>query len=178
MSRQTPSQTVGPYFAYGLVPEQYGFDLKSAFPENLADRADAAGCVTLAGRVLDGDGEPIHDAMLEFFLDRGDEAPAMCRVGTGTDPQLRYVVDLPLPQPRADGTAPCLDVIVTARGMLLHACTRVYFGDQDKANAADADLQAVPAGRRHTLVARAVAPGQYHFDIRLQGKDETVFFDL
>jgi protocatechuate 3,4-dioxygenase alpha subunit len=177
MSRQTPSQTVGPYFAYGLVPEQYGFDLESAFPAGLADRGDPAARVTLAGRVLDGDGAPIHDALLEVFLDRGDEPPAMCRIGTGTDPQFRFIVDLPRPAAGIDG-APHVDVIVTARGMLLHAVTRIYFGDEEKANAADATLLAIPADRRHTLVARPVAPGLYHFDIRLQGKDETVFFEL
>jgi protocatechuate 3,4-dioxygenase alpha subunit len=178
MSRQTPSQTVGPYFAYGLVPEQYGFDLKSAFPAGLADRCDSAAHVTLVGHVFDGDGAPIHDALLEVFLDRGDEPPAMCRVGTGTDPHCRFIVDVPRPVAGADGTAPHVDVIVTARGMLLHAVTRIYFGDEEKANSADATLQAIPAARRHTLIARPVAPGLYHSDIRLQGKDETVFFEL
>jgi protocatechuate 3,4-dioxygenase alpha subunit len=178
MSRQTPSQTVGPYFAYGLVPEQYGFDLKSAFPTSLVAAADDAARVTLTGRVLDGDGAPIHDAMLEFLLDRGDQPPAFCRIGTGTDPQFRYIVDVPKPTPGAAGDAPHLELIVTARGMLLHAITRVYFGDEEAANAADATLASIPAGRRHTLIAQAVTPGRYHFDVNLQGKDETVFFQL
>lgn len=178
MSRQTPSQTVGPYFAYGLVPEQYGFDLKSAFPTRLIEPDDPAPRVTLTGQVLDGDGEPIHDAMLEFWLERDGEPPAMCRIGTGTDPRFRYIVDLPRPQAKGSSEAPHADIIVTARGMLLHAITRVYFGDEEKANAADATLAALPPARRHTLIARPLSPQHYHFDIRLQGKDETVFFEL
>ena len=178
MSRQTPSQTVGPYFAYGLVPEQYGFDLKSAFPSRLIEPDDPAPRITVSGRVLDGDGEPVYDAMLEFWLERQDAPPGMCRVGTGTDPQCRYVVDLPCPEPASEHEAPHIDVIVTARGMLLHAITRIYLGDKAQANANDATLTAIPAARRETLIAQLTAPGYYHFDIRLQGKDETVFFSL
>jgi protocatechuate 3,4-dioxygenase, alpha subunit len=177
MSRQTPSQTVGPYFAYGLVPEQYGFDLKSAFPTRLIESGDPAPRVTLTGRVLDGDGAPVHDALIEFWLDGGDTPPAVCRIGTGTDPQCRYSVDLPRPA-AAGNEAPHVEAIVMARGMLLHAITRIYFDDEAQANAADATLESVPAARRHTLIARAAGPGQYQFDIRLQGENETVFFEL
>lgn len=177
MSRQTPSQTVGPYFAYGLVPEQYGFDLKSAFPQRLIEPDDPAPRVTLTGLVLDGDGAPIHDALLEFWLEERGGTPKVCRVGTGTDPQFRYTVDLPRREAR-DGDAPHVDIIVTARGMLLHAVTRVYFADEQQANAADATLQAVPGPRRHTLIATSTGPQHYRFDIRLQGEDETVFFAL
>jgi protocatechuate 3,4-dioxygenase alpha subunit len=177
MSRQTPSQTIGPYFAYGLVPEQYGFDLKSAFPMRLIESDDPAPRVTLTGRVLDGDGVPVHDALIEFWLARGEVPPAVCRIGTGTDPQCRYSVDLPRPQ-AAGNEAPHVDVIVMARGMLLHAITRIYLDDEAQANAADATLEAVPAARRHTLIARATGHGHYQFDIRLQGENETVFFEL
>jgi protocatechuate 3,4-dioxygenase, alpha subunit len=178
MSRQTPSQTIGPYFAYGLVPEQYGFDLTSAFPARLIEPDDPAPRVTLTGRVLDGDGAPVSDALIEFWLERGDAPPAMCRIGTGTDAQCRYSVDLPRPEVAGGNEAPHLDVIVMARGMLLHAITRIYFDEEAKANAADATLEAVPAARRHTLIARATGPGHYRFDIRLQGENETVFFAL
>lgn len=177
MSRQTPSQTIGPYFAYGLVPEQYGFDLKSAFPTRLIESGDPAPRVTLTGHVFDGDGAPVHDALIEFWLERGDTPPIVCRIGTGTDPQCRYSVDLP--RPEAEGNeAPHVDVIVMARGTLLHAITRIYFDDEAQANAADATLEATPAARRHTLIARATGPGHYRFDIRLQGENETVFFEL
>jgi len=178
MSRQTPSQTVGPYFAYGLVPEQYGFGFKSAFPTRLIEPDDPAARVTLTGQVIDGDGAPIHDAMLEFFLERDGAPPAMCRIGTGTDARLRYSVDLPRPQAKGVRDAPHVNIIVTARGMLLHAITRVYFGDEAKANAVDATLASVPAARRHTLIARPLSPQHYHFDIHLQGENETVFFAL
>jgi protocatechuate 3,4-dioxygenase alpha subunit len=177
MSRQTPSQTIGPYFAYGLVPEQYGFDLKSAFPTRLIESGDPAPRVTLTGHVFDGDGAPVHDALIEFWLERGDMPPAVCRIGTGTDPQCRYSVELPRPA-AAGNEAPHVDVIVMARGMLLHAITRIYFDDEAQPNAADATLEAVPAARRHTLIARAAGPGHYQFDICLQGENETVFFEL
>jgi protocatechuate 3,4-dioxygenase alpha subunit len=62
--------------------------------------------------------------------------------------------------------------------MLLHAITRLYFDDEAQANAADATLEAVAAARRHTLIARATGPAHYQFDIRLQGENETVFFEL
>jgi len=115
--------------------------------------------------------------MLEFWLARDDGPPAMCRVGTGVDPQCRYSVDLPRPQ-ACGGEAPHVDLIVTARGMLLHVMTRVYFGDAQIANAADAALAAVPPTRRHTLIAKPTSAQHYHFDVRLQGRDETVFFEL
>jgi protocatechuate 3,4-dioxygenase alpha subunit len=177
MSRQTPSQTVGPYFAYGLVPEQYGFDLESAFPTSLMDADDPAARVTLTGCVFDGDGQPLSDAMIEFFIEQDNAATIMCRIGTGTDAHWRYSVALP--RPRALGReAPHVDLIVTARGMLLHAVTRIYFDDEAEANAVDATLEAIPAARRGTLIAHTTRPRHYHFDIHLQGARETVFFAL
>lgn len=178
MSRQTPSQTVGPFFAYGLVPEQYGYDLKSAFPMQLINSDDPAPRINLSGQVLDGDGNPVQDAMLEFFVEQGEDAPPlMCRVGTGTNTQCRYSVDFPRPKIVA-GEAPHIDVIVTARGMLLHAITRIYLDDERQANESDPTLQRVPAERRHTLVARTHQENFYHFDVSLQGNGETVFFEL
>lgn len=178
MSRQTPSQTVGPFFAYGLVPEQYGYDLKNVFPMGLIEPDDPAPRITLSGQVLDGDGNPVQDAMLEFFIDHGNDAPPlMCRVGTGTNKQCQYSVDLPRPQSLA-GEAPHIDVIITARGMLLHAITRVYLDDEQQANESDPTLRQVPAERRHTLIACTHREHLYHFDVRLQGNSETVFFEL
>ena len=77
-----------------------------------------------------------------------------------------------------DGGAPHVNVTVLMRGLLLHAFTRLYFADEEPANATDPVLAEVPAERRHTLIAKQTAPGRYRFDIRMQGDDETVFFDV
>jgi len=103
------------------------------------------------------------------------------RCGTGTQASRHYWFDTVKPGPAAPGEAPCIDVIVTMRGMLLHAFTRVYFDDEREANARDPVLAALPAERRASLIAkREVQPGgvAYRFDIRMQGAKETVFFDL
>lgn len=192
--KETPSQTVGPYFAYGLCPQQYDFDLKSLFTPELA-APDAAGeHITLIGHVFDGDGNAVHDAMLEFSqVDTEGCYPStsaeiartgfrgFARVGTGTDAQQRYVVRTVKPARANAGDAPHIDVIVTMRGMLTHTFTRVYFDDETAANATDPVLSSVPAERRATLVARRderAGSVVYHFDIYMQGERETVFFDL
>jgi protocatechuate 3,4-dioxygenase alpha subunit len=191
---QTPSQTVGPYFAYGLTSEQYGYDFRSLFGPVLAEPQATGEHIRLSGRVFDGDGVPVPDAMLEIrqadaegrFVASRAEAVAsgfrgFGRCGTGTHPSLHYWFDTVKPGAAAPGEAPCIDLIVTMRGMLLHAFTRVYFDDEQEANARDPVLGAVPAERRATLIARREAqPGgvSYRFDIRMQGAKETVFFDL
>ena len=191
--KQTPSQTVGPYFAYGLCPQQYDFDFKSLFTPVLADREAAGEHITIGGQVFDGDGKVIGDAMLEVSqVDAQGRYPAsraeveasgfrgFARVGTGTDPHKRFVVETVKPGRASPQEAPHLNVIVTMRGMLLHTFTRVYFEDEAEANAGDAVLAAVPADRRDTLIARREpnTANVYRFDIHMQGDKETVFFDL
>jgi len=195
--KQTPSQTVGPFFAYGLVPEQYGYDLPSLFATSPVSPQVQGQKISVIGQVFDGDGNPINDALLEFLqsdaegLAIASSADMMqkgmrgfCRIGTGTDKQNRFVLDTIKPGAEGARSAPHLDVIVLMRGMLMHAFTRIYFDDEADANAGDEVLQAVPAARRHTLIARRDAgrPGNsqpiYRFDIHMQGERETVFFDL
>ena len=192
--KQTPSQTVGPYFAYGLCPEQYNFDLKSLFTSSAADRETSGEHITLIGQVFDGDGLAVGDAMLEVSqVDSEGHYPTsaaevtrsgfrgFARFGTGTDPQKRFIIDTIKPGRAAPNEAPHLNVILTMRGMLLHTFTRVYFDDEASANQADPVLSSVPEARRATLVAkRETQAGQtvYRFDIHMQGPDETVFFDL
>jgi len=192
--KQTPSQTVGPYFAYGLCPEQYNFDLKSLFTPSIADRESAGQHISIVGQVFDGDEKVIGDAVIEMvqadstgrYVSSVAEAResgfrGFARVGTGTDPELRYVIDTVKPGSTGADSAPHIDVIVLMRGMLLHAYTRLYFDDEPEANARDDVLALVPAERRSTLVAKR-EPGTsnsiYRFDIHLQGPKETVFFDL
>ena len=192
--KQTPSQTVGPYFAYGLCPQQYDFDFRSLFTATLADCAAKGEHITIVGRVFDGNGEAIFDAMLELSqVDSEGRYPAsreecaasgfhgFARVGTGTDPQRRFIVDTVKPGRVSADEAPHLNVVVTMRGMLLHTFTRIYFDDEAAANERDAVLATVPVERRATLIARR-EPGTgnavYRFDIHMQGENETVFFDL
>ncbi|WP_107312757.1 protocatechuate 3,4-dioxygenase subunit alpha [Burkholderia metallica] len=193
--KQTPSQTVGPYFAYGLCPQQYDYDLKSLFTPTIAAAHVEGEHVLLVGQVFDGDGQVVGDAVLEFTqVDGAGRYPAsrddiaksgftgFARVGTGTDAQQRFVVETVKPGRIAADEAPHINVTVMMRGILTHAFTRVYFDDEAAANAVDPVLNAVPAERRATLVARRDAqPGRpvvYRFDIRMQGPDETVFFDV
>jgi protocatechuate 3,4-dioxygenase, alpha subunit len=192
--KQTPSQTVGPYFAYGLCPEQYNFDLKSLFTPAVADHEAAGEHITIVGQVFDGDGNVVGDAMLEVSqLDSNGQYPAssaeveasgfrgFARVGTGTDPQKRFIVETVKPGSATANEAPHVNVILTMRGMLLHTFTRIYFDDEAAANESDPVLGLVPAQRRGTLIARR-EPGTsktvYRFDIYMQGDKETVFFDL
>ncbi|WP_322014745.1 protocatechuate 3,4-dioxygenase subunit alpha [Paraburkholderia sp. J12] len=192
--KETPSQTVGPYFAYGLCPQQYDFDLKSLFTPELAAPETPGEHITLIGHVYDGDGKRVHDAMLEFSqVDADGHYPAsrediarsgfrgFARVGTGTDAQHRFIVRTVKPGRAHADEAPHLNVIVTMRGMLTHTFTRIYFDDEAAANERDAVLASVPESRRATLIAqRSEQAGSvtYRFDIRMQGADETVFFDL
>ncbi|WP_224015214.1 protocatechuate 3,4-dioxygenase subunit alpha [Paraburkholderia tropica] len=192
--KETPSQTVGPYFAYGLCPQQYNFDFKSLFSADIVGTKTPGEHISLIGRVIDGDGKPVFDAMLEFSqVDASGQYPqsreqiaetgfrGFARVGTGTDPEQRFIVRTVKPGVENAGEAPHLNVIVMMRGMLTHTFTRVYFDDEAAANAADPVLSSVPAARRDTLIARRSEQAGnivYHFDIVMQGERETVFFDL
>ena len=143
---ETPSQTVGPYLSLGL-PWQDG------------PVADPDG-VRIAGRVLDGAGEPIVDALVEAWH---HDPPAFARCPTDDDGRWHIVVP----------PAPHYAIHVLARGLLRHLSTRVYLA----APADDPVLAAVPDDRRDTLLAERAGDG-YRFDIRLQGDRETVFFDV
>jgi protocatechuate 3,4-dioxygenase alpha subunit len=191
--KQTPSQTVGPYFAYGLCPQQYDFDYKSLFTSVLADREAAGEHISIVGQVFDGDGNVIGDAMIEMSqVDANGHYPesreeilktgfhGFARMGTGTDPHKRFIIETVKPGRASANEAPHINVILTMRGMLLHTFTRVYFEDEAQANEQDPVLAAVPAERRGTLIARREpdSANVYRFDIHMQGDKETVFFDL
>jgi protocatechuate 3,4-dioxygenase, alpha subunit len=192
--KQTPSQTVGPFFAYGLCPTQYSYDLPSLFTPAIADVHAAGEHILIVGQVWDGAGKPISDALIEMMQANADgryvttpeEIQAsgfrgFARVGTGTDPQHRFIVETIKPGSTAADCAPHIDIIVMMRGVLVHAFTRLYFDDEAAANARDTVLNQVPEPRRTTLIARrdpGAARAIYRFDIRMQGPDETVFFDL
>jgi protocatechuate 3,4-dioxygenase alpha subunit len=189
--RQTPSQTVGPFFSFGLAPQQYGYDFRSIAGSAVADDSTPGTRIRIVGRVYDGEGQPLSDALIEIWQADAEGRYAhpadprssnaaftgFGRTGTGTDPEKRFIFDTVMPGSVA-GQAPHITVIVLARGMLNHLFTRLYFDDQAEANARDPVLQSVPPNRRGTLLARRDGPATYRFDIRLQGDGETVFFDV
>lgn len=190
---QTPSQTVGPFFAYGLVPTQYGYDLPSLFGPVLAQPHAEGEHIQLTGRVFDGAGQTIVDALIEISHVNASGKPVTTveqaqtsgfsgfgRCGTGTLDGHHYAFTTVKPGAIA-GQAPFINVCVTMRGLLVHTFTRIYFDDDASANSADTVLASVPAERRATLVAqRSSTPAGpvYCFDIHMQGPQETVFFDL
>lgn len=157
----TPSQTVGPYFALGLCDR----------PTSELVAPDAPGAIRLAGRVLDGEGRPVSDALVELWH------PEVGFGRSGTDDEGRFAFVL-AKAPRA-AEAPHFEAMVFARGLLKHVLTRVYFPDEVEANAADPVLAGLDGERRATLVAEPTGDdGELRFDVRLQGERETVFFAL
>lgn len=161
----TPSQTIGPFFGFAL-------------PYESGPVIAEGGALRVHGTVFDGAGEPVPDALIEVLQadpDGGLDSGLFGRCRTGPDAE--YAFTTVKPGATADGCAPHLALIVHARGLLLHLHTRVYFPDEAEANAADPVLNAVPVHRRHTLIG-ATADNGVRFDIRLQGEDETVFFDV
>jgi protocatechuate 3,4-dioxygenase alpha subunit len=161
---QTPSQTVGPFFAFGLTSEQYGYPLSQIFN----GRIEADGKrITITGQVFDGQGTAIADALVELWQEEG-----IARQGTGATPDAGFHFETVKP------AKPYIDVVVFMRGILSHINTRLYFDDEPKANKADEILASLTAEQRKTLLARHDGDGHYRFDIRMQGDHETVFFDL
>jgi protocatechuate 3,4-dioxygenase alpha subunit len=191
----TPSQTVGPFFKYGLTPDGK-YNWNDAFTSNLVTADTSGERVRIEGHVFDGDGAPVPDAMLEIwqadaqgrFSDPQDKRalPNSSFRGfgrSGTDANGGYSFDTikpgTVPDPDGRAQAPHILLAVFARGMLLHLYTRIYF-DGEAGNAADPVLALVPADRRTTLIAtrRQGVANVYHFDVHLQGDNETVFFDV
>jgi protocatechuate 3,4-dioxygenase, alpha subunit len=182
----TPSQTVGPFLAIAL-PWPDG-------PQVVP--AGTAGAITISGRVFDGAGEAVPDALVETWQAAPDGTvprpgePAGGFRGFGrsaTDAAGRWeVVTLRpgrVPAPGGGQQAPHLDVSVFARGLLDRVVTRIYLPDEEDANAADPVLGLIAEpGRRATLIAQpGDQPGQFRFDVQLQGgraRPETVFFDV
>jgi protocatechuate 3,4-dioxygenase alpha subunit len=204
MSEITPSQTVGPFFAYGLSPHSRcdwkpneGYDWKQTVGADLVT-PDATGTrVRIEGCITDGDGVPINDAMIEIWQAdsqgryshaRGEKPrPNAKFTGFGrsaTDKKGEFSFDTIKPGlvPGPDGKpqAPHIVFCIFSRGMLRQVYTRLYFSDE-AANTADPILALVPAERRDTLIAHKQAgagANVYRFDIRMQGDKETVFFDI
>jgi protocatechuate 3,4-dioxygenase alpha subunit len=207
---QTPSQTVGPFFHYGL-PWKGGADLigesemgarPDLFPEShyVLNRSSPTGIpqgdvIDLRGRVMDGNGAAVPDAMLEIWqanaagryasvADRRSDIPVdphfigFGRAATTAEGEWHFRTIRPGRVPGPDGVlqAPHIAVSVLGRGLLKRLATRIYFADCVE-NDADPILRRVPAARRATLIAQRRGPAWW-LDIVLQGPGETVFFAL
>lgn len=184
--RASTSQTIGPYLRIGL---------EWMVIEDLAPQGVAGERVRIEGRVLDGDGKPVNDAALEIWQanshgkyaspeDTQDKPldPKFRGYGrslTDSDGHFRFRTIKPGRVPGPDGKpqAPHLAVTIFMRGLLKQLVTRMYFPDEP-ANADDPVLALVPAERRPTLVARKKADGVLEWNVILQGRNETVFFDF
>ncbi len=196
MSGITPSQTVGPFFAYGLSPTKR-YDWTDLVINNLVTPDATGDRIRIEGRVTDADGQPINDALIEIWQadaqgryahPRDQRAvpnssfKGFGRVGTDGKGEFGFDTIKPgaAPGPNGKAQAPHIVVAYFSRGLLTHMYTRIYFSDE-AANAEDPILALVPKDRRHTLIAKKDSGGKpavYRFDIRLAGDDETVFFDI
>jgi protocatechuate 3,4-dioxygenase alpha subunit len=195
MSGITPSQTVGPFFKYGLTPGG-AYQWNDAFGNDLVTPDVSGERIRIVGQVFDGGGHAVPDAMLEIwqadaqgrFSDPQDARalPNAAFRGFGrcdTDAHGGYsfptIKPGSVPGPGGRQQAPHILLAVFGRGMTQQVITRIYFEDE-AANAGDPILALVPAERRATLIARR-EPGEtatYRLDVHLQGDLETVFFDL
>jgi len=182
----TASQTVGPFFHSGIATDH---------ALGCVAEASAAGeHITLRFRITDGDGAPVPDALVEVWqVDSGGAAArkpppggrlafsGFGRLPTGADGTCEFQTVRPGRTRTGEDRpqAPHINVCLFARGLLRHVHTRVYF-EGDPALTGDPVMAMVPAERRRTLLARPDPSdeGRWLFDLRLQGDDETVFFDL
>jgi protocatechuate 3,4-dioxygenase alpha subunit len=187
LTRPTPSQTVGPFFHIGL-PSEGQAELVPA---------EAKGAIRIEGVLIDGEGEPVSDALIEIWQaneagryahpeDSREELPldegftGFGRCATDESGRYGFVTVKPgrVPAPGGAMQAPHIEVSVFARGLLKRLVTRIYFPDEEAANGEDLALSEIEdAELRSTLVAVRVEDG-YRFDIYLQGERETAFFDV
>jgi protocatechuate 3,4-dioxygenase, alpha subunit len=191
----TPSQTVGPFFSLGLDRPDWN-DLTRGHPQG--ER------IVIEGRVLDGDGAPVPDAVVEIWQanaagryahpeDQQTDKPldpnfrGFGRSATDAEGRFRFTTVKPGPVPGRGNSlqAPHINVLLFSRGLLIHLHTRIYF-EGEAANAADPLLSSIEDPKaRGTLLARREAgssqggsPARYRFDIIMQGDNETAFLEL
>jgi protocatechuate 3,4-dioxygenase alpha subunit len=178
----TPSQTVGPFFAIGLPWPDGPYVVEEG----------TSGAIWIEGHVYDGNGDPIPDFLLETWqadpdgrFNHHDDPRGAAgsfrgfgRAAADDDGRWRILTLKPGPVPGPEGTtqAPHIDVSILARGLLNRVVTRIYFADEEEANAADPVLGTLEDDeQRATLIAQPT-DGGYRIDFRLQGENETVFF--
>jgi protocatechuate 3,4-dioxygenase alpha subunit len=201
---ETPSQTAGPYVHIGLIPHQAGFDIfENPFGSAMVGRDTPGERIRIEGRVLDGLGAPCRDVLVEIwqanaagrYNHRGDQQADKAldtnfrgwgRAGTDfTTGLYRFETIKPgsvIGRRGYKPMAPHVNLWLAARGINIGLATRMYFEDEAALNEQDPVLRMIePAIRRQTLLARRENRDEgvvYVFDIRLQGDQETVFFDV
>jgi protocatechuate 3,4-dioxygenase alpha subunit len=189
---ESASQTAGPYVHIGLTPNFSG--IKKVYPEDLGKnrKSVSANAISITGTIYDGSGAPVRDCLIEFSQADENGNTRLAPVGgKGFSGFNRIPINLadgsytlstikPGRVLMADGNlqSPHLTLWIAARGINIGLHTRLYFDDEADANKSDPILNLVSKSRRKTLIARKVAKNKYEFDIRLQGADETVFFDV
>lgn len=198
--KETPSQTAGPYVHIGLAPGAAGFEIyRQELGWDIAGANAKGERIRVEGRVIDGMDSPIKDVLLEAWQANADGVYAHPEhegeVEDGFRGWGRVITDFetgewgfdtikPGPVKVSDGkvAAPHISLWIVARGINVGLQTRLYFEDEQQANAADPVLNLIEwERRRQTLIARKeTRDGMtvYRFDIKLQGQDETVFFDI
>lgn len=198
--KETPSQTAGPYVHIGLAPGAAGFDIyERELGWDIAGPNAAGERIRVEGLVIDGTGSPVKDVMLEAW--QANAAGHYAHPEGGGDVEEgfrgwgRVITDFAtgewgfdtvkpgaVPGRNATIQAPHINLWIVARGINVGLNTRIYFEDESEANARDPVLNLIEWERRRgTLLAkRSERDGKvvYRFDIRLQGEDETVFFDI
>jgi protocatechuate 3,4-dioxygenase, alpha subunit len=200
--KETASQTAGPYVHIGLIPDMVGFDVYERYFGAVLVGPDTPGeRIAIEGRVIDGSGEPLREVLVEIWqadaagryrarADGPGEAGetgfrGWGRAGSDFETGL-FAFQTIKPGPVALGgggaAAPHINFWIVSRGINIGLNTRMYFSDEESANAADPVLNMIePETRRETLIARRTErDGKtiYIFDIHLQGAEETVFLDI
>ena len=190
--QHTPSQTIGPFFAYSLTAAQYGYNFNSIVNGDLINDASEGEQIFITGNIFDGGGNVIHDAMIELWQADANgnykseiQHPiseivfsGFGRLGTGTEKDKSFTFKTIKPG-SVNNQAPHINVILFMRGSLHALYTRIYFADEKNDN--DTLYKSIDVERRKTLIARyKEVDGKifYQFNIYMQGDKETVFFDV
>jgi protocatechuate 3,4-dioxygenase alpha subunit len=168
---RTPSQTIGPFFHEAL-----------RWPEGShVQLAEAGKRIAISGRIVDGAGAPVGDALVETWqlspqgrtpraAREGSRTYGFARLETGKDGTFRIETTMP------GGDVPFLDVSIFARGLLKALRTRVYLADEARVRGAKLPAALAASTRLKTLVAAPAGDAEYRWDVRLQGDGETIFF--
>lgn len=198
--KETPSQTAGPYVHIGLAPGAAGFEIyRQELGWDIAGPNAEGERIRVEGLVVDGAGSPIKDVLLEAWQANAKGVYAHPEGGGDVEDGFRgwgrvitnfetgeWAFDTvkpgPTPGRNVGQQAPHINLWVVARGINVGLNTRIYFEDEAEANSKDPVLNLIEWERRRaTLLARRTnRDGQvvYRFDIKIQGEDETVFFDI
>lgn len=197
--KESPSQTAGPYVHIGCTPNFCGIEgvYDVDLGTDMVNAKTKGKRISISGSVIDGTGNPLRDAMVEIWqADASGLYPAANETRGAADPNFtgwgRRPIDpetgdftfgtiKPGPVPFPDGRMQAPHVIfwIVARGINIGLTTRMYFPEEEKSNAADPVLARIEHRNRvPTLIAKKSGKDGYRFDIRLQGENETVFFDV